>query len=465
MRPHQLTITEAALSFRRRELSPVELVDSMLDQIAALDGLLGAFATVTAEQAHDAAVHAEHALANGIDLGPLHGIPMGIKDVIDTAGIVTACGSAVRAGHVPARDAEVVRRLTEAGAVLLGKTNTHEFAYGLITPATRNPWNVAHIPGGSSGGSAAAVASGQALFAIGTDTGASIRVPAALCGVVGLKPTYGRVSRRGVTPLSWSLDTVGPITRTVTDCAHVFTAISDPSGRDGWEKMLPELTAGMRGLTVGVPVNHFFDRVTPAVAAAIHRTAELLADAGARLREVTVPDAAVLVPVFWTLMTAEASTYHEETLRSRAASYQPDVRALLEQGRQVTAVDYVKAQRVRAHLKSVWQRLFADIDVLVAPTAPVTAPLVGQNTLSWNGSEEDVTAALVRLTSPANVTGQPALSVPCGLDDDALPIGIQIIGRPFAEHTILRVGHSLENISGWTELTAVPGTTAAGARW
>jgi aspartyl-tRNA(Asn)/glutamyl-tRNA(Gln) amidotransferase subunit A len=460
-----MTITEAGRFFRRHELSPVELVDSMLDQIEALDGLLGAFATVTAEQARDAAVQAERALAGGVDLGPLHGIPMGIKDVIDTAGIVTACGSAVRAGHVPAHDAEVVSRLTEAGAVLLGKTHTHEFAYGMITPTTRNPWNVAHIPGGSSGGSAAAVASGQALFAIGTDTGGSIRVPAALCGTVGLKPTYGRVSRRGVTPLSWSLDTVGPITRTVTDSAYVFNAISGPP-RDLTESTFPPPSRpGVRGLTVGVPVNHFFDRVAPDVAAAIHRMAGLLADAGARLREVTVPDAAVLGPVFWTLMTSEASTYHEEDLHSQAAAYQPDVRALLEQGRRMTAVDYIKAQRVRAHLKAVWQRMFADIDVLLAPTSPVTAPLVGQNTISWDGSDEDVTAAFVRLASPANVTGQPALSVPCGLGDDALPIGIQIIGRPFAEHTILRVGLSVEQIVGSTERTAVLGTTAAGSRW
>jgi aspartyl-tRNA(Asn)/glutamyl-tRNA(Gln) amidotransferase subunit A len=446
VRPFQLTITEAARSFRLGDLSPVELVESVLERVDALDGLLGAFATVTAERARDAAVRAERDLVNGIDLGPLHGIPMGMKDVIDVAGVPTKCGSLIRAGHVPTTDAAVVHGLAEAGALLVGKTHTHEFAYGLITPTTRNPWNLAHIPGGSSGGSAAAVAAGQAQFAIGTDTGGSVRVPAALCGVVGLKPTYDRVSRQGVTPLAWSLDTVGAITRTVADAGHVLAAISSP---------LPVLTPDLRGLTVGIPVNHFFDRVAPDVAAVVHRMAGLLMDADAEVREVTVPDAITLFPVFWTLITAEASAYHEETMRTKAALYQPDVRALLEEGQRVKAADYVKAQRVRAYLKEEWKALFTDIDVLVTPTTPTTAPLVGQDHVTWHESTEDVTAMLVRLASAANVTGQPALSVPCGRGAGALPVGIQVTGRPFAEDVILRVGQVLEQVSELTERTPV----------
>ncbi|MBP2327228.1 aspartyl-tRNA(Asn)/glutamyl-tRNA(Gln) amidotransferase subunit A [Kibdelosporangium banguiense] len=446
MQPYQLTITETARLFRLGDLSPVELMDSVLDRIEALDGLVGAFATVTAERARSAAVRAEHALVNGVDLGLLHGIPMGVKDIVDTAGVLTTSGSAVRADHVPTADAEVVRRLADAGALLVGKTHTHEFAYGLITPTTRNPWNLAHIPGGSSGGSAAAVAAGLAQFAIGTDTGGSIRVPAALCGVVGLKPTYGSVSRHGVTPLAWSLDTVGPITRSVADAGHVLSAISSP---------LPVLTSDVRGLTVGIPVNHFFDRVAPDVATVVHRMAGLLMDAGAEVREVTVPDTTVIGPVFWTLITSEASAYHEEVLRTKGALYQPDVHALLEQGQQVTAVDYVKAQRVRAYLKEQWKALFADIDVLISPTVASTAPLVGQTNVAWHGSTEDVTAMLLRLTCAANVTGQPALSVPCGLGDDALPVGIQVTGRPFTEDTVLRVGHVLEQVSELTAHTPV----------
>jgi aspartyl-tRNA(Asn)/glutamyl-tRNA(Gln) amidotransferase subunit A len=452
--PYQLTLDAAAAEIAARRLSPVELVDSVLRRIDATEGAINAFARVTPELARDAARRAEEEIAAGRHRGPLHGIPVGVKDLCDTAAVATTASSKVREGHVPDRDSAVVERLLAAGMVMVGKTHTHEFAYGVVTPTTRNPWDLGRIPGGSSGGSAAALAAGACMVGVGTDTGGSIRIPAALCGTVGLKPTYGRSSKRGIAPLSWSLDHVGPLARNVRDCALVLNAIAgaDPLDPSTLDAPVPDHTAGLgggvSGLRVGVPVNHFFDAVSDDVAVAVRGAAAVLEGLGARLREVTVPLADATMAAGWAILLPEASAYHQGSLRERADLYTPDVRLFLEAGELVLATDYIKALRVRTLIQQGWAAMFGDIDVLIAPTVPLAAPPVGTATVTWpGGGVEDVTQALVRLTLPANITGLPSLSLPVGFDAGGLPLGMQVIGRPLDESTVLRVGQAYEDAS------------------
>ncbi|MEU7136560.1 amidase [Streptomyces sp. NPDC046261] len=442
MRPYELTLADASAAIAAGELSPVELTTSVLDRIEAVDGHLNAYVTVAADAALHTAAQAERDIAAGGYRGPLHGIPMALKDLIDAAGLPTGAGSRVRAGHLATADATVTARLRDAGAVLLGKTHTHEFAYGLITPQTRNAWDAGRVAGGSSGGSAVAVASGTAAFALGTDTGGSIRVPSALNGVVGLKPTYDLLPRHGVVPLSWSLDHVGPITRTVRDAQYVLTALTGtrpapPGPRDA--------TAGAAGLRVGVPRNYYFDHVTPEVETAVRAAITHLRELGAVLVDVDIPMTAYVHATHWGLMVPEATAYHEPSLRSSAHLYGPDVRTLLEAGRCVPAGDYLRAQRARTLMRAAWGRLFDEVDVIAAPTVPMTAVRTGQEVVEWpDGSTETVPDAYVRLSAPANLTGMPSLSLPVGLDAAGLPIGMQLIGAPLAETMLLRMGHAYE---------------------
>ncbi|EMF01546.1 amidase [Streptomyces mobaraensis NBRC 13819 = DSM 40847] len=440
MRPYELTLAEAADAVAAGDLSPVELTDSVLDRIEAVQPELNAYAEVLAGTARQAAARAAAELAAGRRRGPLHGVPMALKDLIDVAGTPTRAGSRVREHHTAHRDSTVAARLAEAGAVLLGKAHTHEFAYGLTTPQTRNAWAPDRVAGGSSGGSAVAVAAGAATFALGTDTGGSIRVPAALNGVVGLKPTYGLVPVDGVVPLSWSLDHVGPLTRTSRDAGLVLAALT---GRP-----VPDRRPDFTSLRVGVPGNHYFDRVDPAVEEAVRAAIDRLRDLGARLVDVEIPLAEHVKATQWGLMVPEASAVHEETLRSSPELYGADVHPLLEAGRLVPAGDYLRAQRARALMRQEWARLFdgADaVDVVAAPTVPLTAVPRDTETVTWpDGSTETVADAYVRLCAPANITGLPALSLPVGLDGEGLPVGMQLIGRPFDEATLLGVGHVLE---------------------
>jgi aspartyl-tRNA(Asn)/glutamyl-tRNA(Gln) amidotransferase subunit A len=452
--PYQLTLGEAAAEIEARRLSPVELVDSALRRIDATEGAISAFSCVTAERAVAAASAAAEEVAAGRYRGPLHGIPLGVKDLCDTAGVSTTSSSAVRAGTVPATDAAVVERLRSAGMVMVGKTHTHEFAYGAITPTTRNPWDTGRIPGGSSGGSAAAVAAGSCMVGVGTDTAGSIRIPASLCGTVGLKPTYGRASRRGIASLSWSLDHVGPLTRSVRDAALVLNAIAgyDPLDPACVDMPVPDHTAGLalglRGLRVGVPANYFFDGVSGDVEVAVRRACAVLEDLGAELREVTVPYPDAILAAGWAILLPEASAYHQRSLREKGDLYGPDVRVFLEAGELILATDYIRALRVRTLMQQAWAAMYEGIDVLVTPTEPVAAPAVGAGTVTRpDGTAEEITQALVRLTLPADLTGQPALSVPVGLDPAGLPLGMQVIGRPFDEATVLRVGQAYEDAS------------------
>ncbi|MEV5542252.1 amidase [Saccharopolyspora shandongensis] len=443
MQPYELTVAAAAAEMRAGRLSPVELVDSVLGRIEQVEPRLHAYVSVLADRARQEARAADRFQ------GPLRGIPMGLKDLIDVAGTATTASSRARAGHRADADSTVAARLAAAGAVLLGKTHTHEFAYGLITPQTNNAWDQERIAGGSSGGSAVAVAAGAATFALGTDTGGSIRVPAALNGVVGLKPTYGLVPRRGVTSLSWSLDHVGPITRTVEDAALVLAVLA---GRDPSELAGADLT----GLRIGVPRNHYFDRVDPEVEAAVRQAIDRLASLGARPVEVEIPMTRYIQATHWGLMVPEAAAYHEQTLRTVPDAYGPDVRILLEAGALMPAADYLRAQRAQTLMRQEWARMMEEVDVIAAPTVPVTAVRADAESITWpDGTSESASDAYVRLSAPANVTGVPSLSVPVGRDGAGMPIGMQLLGKPFAEALLLRVGHAYEQTEPARELAPV----------
>ncbi|MFJ1705910.1 amidase [Kitasatospora sp. NPDC088346] len=447
-----LTLAQAADAVRARRVSPVELVDAVLERIEQSEPLLNAYATVTAEQARRQAREAEREAAAGQFRGPLHGVPMALKDLIDAAGTPTGAGSRVRAGHRAATDSAVAARLAEAGAILVGKAHTHELAYGLTTPQTRNAWDGGRVAGGSSGGSAVAVAAGSATFALGTDTGGSIRVPAALNGVVGLKPTYDLLPRRGVTSLSWSLDHVGPLTRTTADAALVLRALT-PDGSRAPSVHHPRPAGDLTGLRVGVPSNHYFDHVDQDVETAVRAAVARLEALGATLVDVEIPLTRYLRATHWGLMVPEASAYHERALRAAPDLFGADVRVLLEAGALMPALDYLRAQRARTLMREAWAGLFATVDVIAAPTVPTTAARTGQPSVTWpDGTTESVPDAYVRLSAPANITGIPALSLPVGLDRDGLPIGMQLLARPLGEAVLLRTGRAYEQAAPATRL-------------
>ena len=428
-------LTEVVARLRRKEVSPVELVDAYLRRIDRQAGLK-AFITVTGPLARRQAAAAERRLMRG-DSAPLLGAPLAIKDLFFTRGVRTTGGSRILREFVPRRDAAAVGRLRDAGAIMLGKLNLHEFAYGVTTSnpfygIARNPHDPARIPGGSSGGSAIAVVAGMCAASIGSDTGGSIRIPAALCGCVGLKPTYGAIPVEGVIPLAWSLDHVGPITRTVSDTALLFAVLSG--------QPLRPLRRPDR-LRVGVLRDGLLKPIERGVARAADLALERLAASGARRREVEMPELWTSVAVQLATLRAEASALHRRWLRTRARDYGPDVRVRLQLGALIPSSDYVLAQRARDRLKAALRRAFADVDVLALPTTPITAPPVGTRLAPW--STEPVDGALVRLTSPFNLTGAPALTVPCG-EAAGLPVGLQLVAPWGAERLLLAAGRLVE---------------------
>ena len=450
----ELTLAEVASLVRRKEASPVELAEGYLRRIEALNPSLNAYVTVAADEAMRSARQAEDGVARGLELGPLHGVPLAIKDLFATRGLRTTGGSKILADWVPDEDAYVVTRLRQAGAILLGKLNMHEWAVGATTinphfGATANPWDTTRIPGGSSGGSAVAVAAALCAGSLGSDTAGSIREPSSLCGTVGLKPTYGLVSLRGVLPLSWSLDHVGPMTRTVEDAALLMEVIAGYDAQDPSSVERPvvkygdALRGGVRGLRLGLPRNYFFDEADPEVVAAVRRAASLLEAEGAHVTEIDVPGVEQAFAVGLPVLVAEAAAYHEKYLQERPGDYGDDALALLRGGQAQTAVEYIKAQRARIEFRQGFEAVFTRVDVLLTPTTPITAPTIEQCRV------EPPTFALIRCTSPFNLAGLPALSVPCGLSEAGLPIGLQIAGRHFDEATVLRVGAAYEQASGW----------------
>ena len=443
-----MTILEAARRLRAREVSAVELLDECLGRIAELNPALCAFITVTDQSARQAARQADAELARGLDRGPLHGIPIALKDVFLTRGVRTTAGSRLLADYVPDHDAAAVERLAQAGAVLVGKTNMHELAYGITSAnphfgVVRNPRDPARIPGGSSGGSAVAVAAGMALGALGSDTGGSIRIPAAFCGVVGLKPTYGRVSRYGMLPLSFSMDHAGPIASSVRDAALMMKAIADRDSR-AVEDYLPAGEDSLEGVRIGIPENFYFERVTPEARTAVDRAAELAERRGARLVRVRVPDMDAVNTIGRLLLLAEAAAALAPHLADRAG-LGDDVLELLDQGRLIPATDYVNAQRLRRLEQKKFRTLWRQMDILFTPTVPMGAPRIEETTVEIEGVQEDVRLAATRLVRGMDVLGLPALSLPCGLDSNGMPLGLQIMAPELQERTLLRVAANIES--------------------
>jgi len=455
------TIASLADAIRTRKTSSVEVVTECLERIRRVDGQVRAFITVDAEGALRAARGLDQELAGGRSRGPLHGVPLAYKDLCHIAGLPTSCGTKTAAYFFAERDATAVSRLRAAGAVTLGKLNMTELALGPFGDNAHhghaeNPWRAGHAAGGSSSGSGVAVAAGLALGALGTDTGGSIRLPAACCGIAGLKPTYGRVSRAGVMPLSWSNDHVGPMGRTVRDVALMLQAIAgrDPLDATSSHRVVPDYTArleqGIAGLRVAVPENFFFQGVDPEIADGVLRAIGVLEALGARVAEIRVPDPETMSDVCNIVSRCESAAVHARLVRERPEEIQPVVRTRLELGFRIAAYDYLQALRLRARLARAFIRgVFAETDVLVAPVIPEPAPLLAR---AIDGAPEEVAerqGRFSRLTRPFNSLGLPALAVACGWSRDGLPLAFQIVGRPFDEATVLRAGHAYEQAAGW----------------
>jgi len=451
-----LGIGEAARRVARREISPVDLVEACLARIERAE-TLGAFWTVTAEAARAEAKRAEQEIARGGPRHPLHGIPIAHKDLFDTAGVRTTAGASFWPARVPDEDAAVVARLRDAGAISLGKLALHELAAGVTSqnpwrPPCRNPWDPTRIPGGSSGGSGVAVAAGLAFAATGSDTGGSIRIPASLCGCVGLKPTYGLLSRRGVVPLAWSLDHVGPLARSVADAALVAETMAghDPGDAASTRRAAPALAAAAcepsaRGLRVALVRDDAPSACAPAVRTAVQDAARRLASLGARVVELELPALGRAVAVNTVIMLGElASAFGPRFEALGAEAFGADVATLLQAGCQISARSYLDAQRQRRAIQHEVAAAMDDADLLLLPATGIPAPRIGEELVTVDGLTLPAVLALIRFTAPINVTGQPALSLPAGFDVGGLPLAVQLVGRPFADAELVRAAAALE---------------------
>ncbi len=451
-----LTIAEAGVRLRRREFSSVELTDACFDRIDAVDGALHSFITLTADLALEQARQAQRELRSGTDRGPLHGIPIALKDLYATKGIRTTCHSAVLENWLPDQDATTVTKLQEAGAILLGKLGMHEFAFGGPSldapfPAVRNPWNTAHIPGGSSSGSGAALAAALCYGALGSDTGGSIRTPSSHCGIVGIKPTYGRVSRYGVIPLSWSLDHAGPMARNVGDCAIMLQAIAgyDPNDSASAHVAVPDFRArmmeGIKGLRIGVPRKNWFDEnlgIDRQTEAAFEQALKVLESLGAMIVDIDGKPFSTARKANQTILVSEGYAYHEKTFQATPEKFGSSVRRRMLEGAFLSAADYLTAQRARAVLNEQICANFANVEVFAVPGAarpPEPFEAMDPNEQNLRPS----------FTNPFNLTGLPAISVPCGFTEGNLPAGIQIVAPAFHEATCFRVAHAYEQATEW----------------
>ncbi len=455
-------ISEQARLIARREISPVDLTNAYLDRIEAADTTLNCFITITADRARQESEIAEAEIARQGPRSPLHGIPLAHKDIAATKGVNTTCASKVLESYIPDYNATVIERLHAAGATLLGKLNMHEFATLVPSPhfgPTQNPWQLGYNPGGSSSGSGAAVAAGLCAGALGTDTGGSIRIPAAYCGIVGLKATHGRISLHGVIPLAWSLDHISPMTRTVKDAALMLQTLAgydprDPVSRDvSVDDYITPLDGNVQGLRLGIPAHFFPDAMDSEVQKAFEAAVDVLAGLGASVETVTLPDLERAWNTVQTLINGEANVWHEHYLKSQGDDYAPQVRQFLERGRPTLATDYIKAQQTKMRLQQEMLAACGNIDALLTPGALTPALPLGIRSVMVDNQEIPLLRAIVSATSPFNLTGQPALTIPCGRSLAGLPLALQIVGKPFDEVTVLRIGHAYEAHTVWHEQT------------
>jgi aspartyl-tRNA(Asn)/glutamyl-tRNA(Gln) amidotransferase subunit A len=453
-----LPLVEVAGRIKAGELSPMEATRAVLDRIEALGGTLNTFVTVLAERALAEAKDAEREIAAGDYRGPLHGVPVSVKDLFYTAGIRTTASSRVLADHVPEEDATIVRRLREAGAIIVGKTNMLEFAYASVHAdygPSPNPWDLKRSSSGSSSGSGVAVAAGMGYGSIGSDTGGSIRLPAAYCGIVGLKPTYGRVSRYGAVPVSWSCDHIGPMTRTVADCAAILGAIAgedegdSTSGRVPVPDYLGTLGEGVAGKRVGIADAYLRQNVDAEVMRAVETAIAQFERLGATVVEVALPNPGEVVPALIAILTPEATVYHLPWLRAQPDDYTQAVRERLELGAITPAVSYIQAQRVRRRITDDFLTAMDGVDFLAMPTGPTAATPLEGDLVTSDEADPALLAALINFTGPFDLTGFPAVSIPCGFTRGGLPIGLQLVGKPYAEASLLASAHAYEQATDW----------------
>lgn len=455
MKFEELTLARAADEMRSGVLSPVELTEFSLKRIDQLNPTINAILTVSREQALREARDAEDRIKTGRYLGPLHGIPIAIKDIFETAGIRTTAGSKILTNHVPATDAVCVRKLREHGAVIIGKTNLHEWALGVTNNnphfgPTRNPWALDRVPGGSSGGSAAAVAAGMCLGSLGTDTGGSIRIPSSACGIVGLKPTRGLVSLRGVIPLSWSLDHAGPMAVTVEDCALLLDVISgydpdDPesAARPTAGSYLESIRDPIEGLRIALPTNYFFESADDDVRRAVHDAAKVLEKVGGYVSEISYRDVQEDAKAAGIVLLVEAAAIHHRDMLERKSEIGSDVAERLEKGQQASVVEYAYAKRAQATKYRVRARFFEEFDLLISPTLAIEpSPILGTDAVK-------AAKELTRLTCPFNLAGLPAISIPCGFSRNGLPIGLQLVAAHWNESLLLRAAYSYQEATRW----------------
>ena len=437
----------------------MEITGRTLDAIDRINSRLNAFVLIDREGAMRAAEQADRVLSSGNATGPLTGVPVAIKDIIHMEGLPTRCGSPAYPDEPSNQDAAVVARLREAGAVMVGKTTTHELACGVYSPPAANPWDTARLPGGSSGGSGAAVAAGVVPMALGSDTGGSIRIPASVCGIAGLKPTFGRVSRAGVETLAWSLDHIGPLAATVEDCATTLQVLAGHDPADPPTEPSPppdystDLGRGVDGLRLGVMATPPFSPMQEDVEQAFRAAVEHLEGLGACAIPVDTPELTYTLEIEFAIVGSEAAAYHRRLLRESPELISPGIRDLFAIGTIMPAAHYLKGLGGRKIIRDALRRAFDRdrLDAAITPTLPATAALADQEIIGYGEMEEDVTSSYVRTTAPFNLSGQPALTVPCGFDRDGLPIGLQIAGRPFDEATVLRIGAAYEATTTWSE--------------
>ncbi len=458
---NELTVTEVAARIRARQASSSEVLDAVLARATAVQPKLNAFLRIDEELAREQARVADAELASGRVRGPLHGVPMAHKDMYYRAGVPSSCGSRIKGSEPEKTTAAALRRLDAAGAIQFGVLNMAEFAFGPTGHNwhfghCRNPWNTAHVTGGSSSGSGAAVAARATFAALGSDTGGSIRLPAALCGVTGLKVTYGRISRAGAMPLSFSMDSVGPLARSAADCALLLSALAgaDPADPTASREAVPDYVARLnlpvKGLRVGVPLNYFTDDLDPGVGAALTESLKAIESLGCEIVLATLPDMTAMDVAGNHIVAAEAAACHGEWMRTRPQDYSPQLRARFERGLALPATKYIDALRYRGPaLEAFTKAVFTKVDVLHAPCLPIPTPTIAETDVGGSPAMDRTLALLTKFMRPFNYLGLPSLAVPCGFLASGMPVGMQLVGRPFAEDLCLRLGHAFQRATEW----------------